>query len=278
MTKVVAAGRAATGCLIAAVCATASELPARSFSSYREFATGEGTADDIRADSKEMDPRLPNDALVLGVMRELDLINQMHTHVFWTTRIATAAHPAVGISVNRKDFDDWSRKHKRSYLIDLLRFVLAHEQAHMLQYKSYDLRSLFLKENLRAMETQADILAGMSFSSVYLRVRDPDAYNQAVVAVKDFAISIGCWAASLESHPEPPQRARAVTLGFVAAFQYNDFAAFKATSDTALRKSLEKSRENSSDLPNIDWTTNTIEGAWPWSNRLAKKIGIVYKY
>lgn len=226
-----------------------------------------------RLSTKPLDPSMPLDGQLLSLMKALDTLHATKTTVFRADGMGAFAHPDAGIGVDHDQIEAWRHELGPTQFHEVLRLVLAHEQAHMLQYRYYTRASVLDRRKTRAVEGQADILAGVSAVWLLLRERQDVVAGQAAIKkYRDFSLKIGCPLDDQTKHPDSGQRARLVTLGLLAAFQYSDLDLYKRTKAEDALQRIVKGKVQNNDLPNFDERRLKIENVFEWSNRVAKQI------
>jgi hypothetical protein len=239
----------------------------RAFSSFAAFFAAPSSEVQRRLGAQPLDTTKPLDRSVRGALDELDTFNQMHTAVYWSTGVGSHAHRQAGIGLNRAQLARLAQEQDGERFRQIVLFVLAHEQAHMAQYNFYS-NGLDDRQKRRAIECQADILGGMSFTAVLLKRRTPlqdfDTMSQRLVALTE-KIGSPEWD-DQTTHPRPEQRARAITLGILSRIQLADWDYYDRSKDPETLRRLRSAESRFSDI--IRKGDNFFE----WSNRTAKKI------
>lgn len=240
----------------------------RSFKSEAQFlsASLEDVNDKLRA--APLDPTKAIDKLALDLMKELDAINTMSTTLYWADGRGSSAHPLAGIGLDRIQVAQFYNKLNKDVFREIIKFVLAHEQAHMAQFRYYSLDSMKDPRKTRAKECQADILGGLTVAVSFLREgKSPEYNHEAGKAWMDFVPQLGSpeWDDQTK-HPTPAQRARAMTLGLNAGIYQAWIIQYKQTKDPKLLAAIQDYRKKLPDLFEMD------ENLFVWSNRIAKLI------
>ncbi len=267
--------------------------------SIKQYLEADGEQVIAALHARPLDDSVKLDSDVLKMMKTLDEINQTSTKVYWADDVGCSAHPGVGITLNHKELRKFQQMQDPKQFNDVIRLILAHEQAHMLQFQYYDLRSMGDATKTRSIEAQADLLAGATVIWSLLKERvDPNPANERIKIWMEFSQKAGTDVWAQDAHPRSEQRARLVTLGFNAGLQQVDLANYKRTKDPAVWKRIKDAQETSKqrkiqernammavgfhdfktgrgydyDLPVIDDNALEQEKLMDWSNRLAKVI------
>jgi hypothetical protein len=247
---------------------------AHTFASFQEFYSAPGTEVKQQLNAVPLDVTNPLDRTVRSIMDELDQFNSMQTAVYWADGSGSNAHPAAGIGLDRAEVRKLAGKETPGTLRAVILFVLAHEQGHMAQFRYYDLVDMANPTKRRAVECQADILAGLSFTAIELRhanPRDFAASAQEAQADSSRIMQIAQKIGSPEwddqtTHPRPEQRARAVSLGMLSRIQMADWEFYKRSHDSDTLRKIQSAEARFADI--IHDGDNIFE----WSNAAAKRI------
>jgi hypothetical protein len=268
--------------------------------SLPKFSAAEGEVVRSRLKAEPLSPGIALDDEILSMMKDLDEINSMATtKVFWCQGVGTSAHPKLGIVLNRKELKQFQDLAGEKDFMEVLRLVLAHEQAHMAQFGYYNVSTMADPQKLRAVEAQADILAGATVTLSMLKNHVPanELSKERFQRWADFAQKIGTDVWDQTAHPRTDERARLVSLGYNGALQQVDLLLYRQTKDPSTWKRITDAQEDSRqrklkerevmtkegiafktgrgydhDLPLIDSGTFEQENMFEWSNRLAKQI------
>lgn len=170
------------------------------------------------------------------------------------------------------------RKDLRFYIV---RFIVAHEFAHQMQYYYFRDNPKFLNNDLASktiIETQADILAGQ-----ILTMQSPELYaymNTHPMLVKEIleelfrvAHSLGSRENTLGSHPSKRDRMLAIRLGLTQGFSYQYDQMVKSNPDHAIQQGLTLemfTKQMDEQMRFVDIERD--EGIMDWSYRQARKI------
>ena len=170
------------------------------------------------------------------------------------------------------------RKDIRFYIV---RFIVSHEAAHQIQYYRYSNNKRFMNNDLVSktiIETQADILAGLTFFKlspellIYMKTR-PGFVDTVLTEVFNVAFSMGITENTLGTHPSKRDRMLAIRLGMTNGFSFVFDELVKSDTARAISSglTLEKFKKMMEDqFRFIDLNPN--EGIVEWSYRQAKKI------
>ena len=250
--------------------------------------------------ARPLDPSIAFDSEILKTMKTLNEINHMDVDVYWANIVGCSAHPKLGITLNQKELQKFKKEEGDKNFIDIIRLILSHEQAHMFQFKYYNLKDMADVHNTRSIEAQADILAGVSLISCMLKekVLDKDISDKKIKDWANFIMKIGTDEWTQTFHPRPEQRGRLITLGMNAELQTSDLAMYKMTKDPTIWKRIKDAQERfkqrktaereamgkvgftefktgpgyDCELPIINEKNLEQENLVDWSNRLSKEI------
>jgi hypothetical protein len=118
-----------------------------------------------------LDPGNGADRALLELMEDLetrqvvDLLRTfsgVETSLGWGSQRGSLAHPGLGIALDRRLQRRVESESKRDRVLEAARFLLAHQLAHLMQLQIYSVESLGRAANLRRVEAQADLLAGIT--------------------------------------------------------------------------------------------------------------------
>lgn len=239
-----------------------------SFSSEAQFLSASLAEVNNTLHAKPLDPSKTIDKQALDLMKELDAVNNMNTTLYWADGHGSSAHPLAGVGLDRFQIAQFYSELNQDVFREIIKFVLAHEQAHMAQFQYYSLESMKDPRKTRAKECQADILGGLTVSATFIAEgKSPEYLHQAGKAWMDFVPRLGSpeWDDQTK-HPTPAQRGRAMTLGLNAGLYNAWVIQYKQTRDPKLLAAIKDYRTKIPDLFDID------ENLFVWSNRIAKAI------
>jgi len=100
------------------------------------------------------------DSLVRGGIPAVSDFFQLSPDVFWADGQGSSSHPSAGVALDRKRLATMRATLGARDFGDIVLFILAHEFAHMGQFRHYSLNTLRDVANLKAIECQADLWAG----------------------------------------------------------------------------------------------------------------------
>jgi hypothetical protein len=240
----------------------------RSFNSEAQFLSASLEDVKTRLDATPLDPTKPIDKQALDLMKELDAFNNMSTKIYSSDGHGSSAHPLAGVGFDRSQVAQYYNKINKDVFREIIKFVLAHEQAHMAQFQYYNLENLKDSRKTRAKECQADILGGLTVATSFLvEGKSPEYNHEAGKAWMDFVPRLGSpeWDDQTK-HPTSAQRVRAMTLGLNAGIYRAWIIQYKQTNDPKLLAQIQDYRKKVPDLFEMD------EDLFVWSNRIAKMI------
>ena len=216
--------------------------------------------------ARELDVNRPFDRRVLNVMTKVQNAARVSAQVFWKTPGGSQTHPRLGIGLDSLELRRMeSEGDSASFEADLV-LVLGHELAHVAQSRIYAVDQLGDTAKARAIETQADILTGMTVMWVALMDHLDSAQSNALSTHAQTRLaSLGSHDYDQSHHPGPAQRARAFGTGLNAGLQLMDLRSCdQGDANACSRVQQGKKNAEIADLTEKDF--------WPWSNRLAKRI------
>jgi hypothetical protein len=166
----------------------------------------------------------------------------------------------------------------RSYVV---RFILAHEFAHQIQYYVYRDNPSYMSNDpvsRTVIETQADILASqmlwyVNFELFDYLITDPVLFNDIVLELLHVALEIGSNEHTIGTHPSKRDRALAFRLGLTNGLTYVYDQRVKASGNLNYQSglTLESFKQQMDDiLKFIDFRKD--EDMLSWSYRQARKI------
>ena len=207
------------------------------------------------------------DSILLSVMTEVESAAQFSAPLFWKTGSGSETHPRFGIGLDSVQIRHFREQDGlKDQRLDLV-VLLGHELAHFAQGRYYSLETLADSQKARAIEAQADILAGMT--AIWRALAHPQ--RDSVVANHEMAVmtsrmsALGTQDYDPTHHPRSEQRMRAFSTGLLAGLQLSDIRRCSNFADQEACNRAIAGRKN----PEI---ADLGEDFWTWSNRLAKRI------
>jgi hypothetical protein len=166
-------------------------------------------------------PRMSDktDRMIVTEAQRLDAITGFTTPVLFTEKGATESHPEAGIILSRPQLSQLMDSTTTPQ--ELLRFVLAHEKAHQLQFRQYGKAKILLEdmEMRRVYECQADILAAKYMIEA---IPAPNLQQQeAILEAIRVSFELGSEEFGLATHPSRECRRLATRLGMAAGMHTN---------------------------------------------------------
>lgn len=238
------------------------------FFSYSQFLSADKRRILAELKATQPDPAEKLDRTILDLLKALNKVNNFSSEFFWAEGHGAFAHPQAGIGLDRRQLADFEKRTSFTNFTEVINLVLAHEHAHMAQFKVYSRESFVDPTKKRAIECQADLLGGMSvvFTAVMTKSLASVVEEKFESWVR-FANLIGSPTWDDQSqHPRPEQRLRCITLGFLAALQVVDMDTVRRTNDQDAKQRVETARKRN---PNM---IKEKEDVFDWSNREVKKI------
>jgi len=123
--------------------------------------------------------------------------------------------PREGIFIDKSSLGRVYQQGGMKALTFAVRFLLAHEMAHQLQFKAYpDNTAAVVCEKSRLLECQADLLAGVLFGDRYaMDGRSTDSLPGELVSDIEQVYDLGEFEPGIQYHPGPVQRRNAFRFG-----------------------------------------------------------------
>jgi hypothetical protein len=239
-----------------------------SFSTRKAFFEADAATVKSVWKANQLDPSKKLDRDILAVMTDVERAAQLSAPLYWKNGTGSETHPKLGIGLDsvqiRRMIDEDGAADFQNDLV----VILSHELAHVAQFRAYSLESLADTSKGRAIETQADILAGMTATWVLLgrQQRDSAAANRAMSAMGTRIISLGAHDYDQSHHPRGEQRGRAFNTGMVAGYQLIDVRRCRQANDQGACQRAKDGAARDREVADLD------EDFWAWSNRLAKRI------
>jgi len=195
-------------------------------------------------------------------------------------RIESLPNQEIQLSLAElKQISPVTRKDIRFYTV---RFIVAHEFAHQMQYYRYANEPKFMNSDLVSktlIETQADILAGLIFFQISPEIlvyqgSAPQLVNDIFKELFVVTHNMGISENTLGSHPSKRDRMLAVRLGLTNGFSFTYDQWVKSDTIRAIQNGItypifKKQMHDQFRYINLD---NAIEDMISWSYRQAKKI------
>ncbi len=229
-----------------------------------------------------LEPGRPGDALPLDLMRELDIFqltdlllrhDALSTPVSWASH--TFSHPELGVGLDRR-LRALIEQRPRRALQEPLRFLLAHQQAHTVQLRTYSLASLTRPGARARIEAQADVLAGVAMAQSRALSRRPTGSLRADVE-RGIALDGRLGGPPCRRAP-PEQRLRLASTGLAGGDFYaaawscrvaDGDAELARLRDGAVRRALDLRNRNTR-LPGFDPATCSADDVLDWALGVAR--------
>lgn len=242
---------------------------AQGFSSRDEF---------LAASDSALRVRLPSaDPSVYPELR--DLLNAQNTIVGRFYGYSASLHFAEGmggtafrgpaeIYINPRELLAIQDSTATITLSDVVTFILAHETAHMRQFRVFGPDSLRDPFKLRAIECDADVWAGMAMVSIAAGAGiNPVEFGNRMRSASAVAFQIGDPAWEDETkHPAPMERALCFAVGTTAGMQYQLVRRYEATQNPVLLAQINEYRKQD---PRWFARSDSID---IWTKEIAKAI------
>ena len=248
-------------------CATAAPQEGLRFQSRAAFAALDSAALARGTGLRPMDGADQHRAAMIQMVAYLDstvgrAAGVKSTKIRWWNA-GTRAHPSQGILVDDHQIDVLSRELilqkgdagvapevAKARVIHAVRFLIAHEYAHLLQYATLPLDSVGSPRLHRSIECSADLLGGMMFGRYMDDVALDDSTREiAKLAAAHFANVVGSpdWL-DVTAHPTPTHRQTCIELGLDNPTALTLTLLHIAPNDSADRAYAERMRRESPDL------------------------------
>lgn len=160
--------------------------------------------------------------------------------MFTTDGQGSSAHPEAGIGLDQRQFARLRDSLSTPTFDAVVRFLLAHEWAHMLQFKQYSREELVDPKWRGTLECHADLWAGISLANIA-----PDT-GLTVEERRDLVSAYSTVTALLGNpgsplpwmHPRPERRMRCLVTGLAAGGRMRQLAHYANTGDTATARTI----------------------------------------
>lgn len=154
--------------------------------------------------------------IVREEMGRLDTIANFQTEVHVTDASNSTAEPNNVILISRRQLNNIQGRVEAKQFRLILRFLLAHEKTHQVQYRLYSAAAVRTddSERHRIYEAQADVLAGKYLMETLGEPKQED-LNSIIETLK-VAFDLGALEFSNADHPSREQRRVAARLGMAA--------------------------------------------------------------
>lgn len=189
----------------------------RQFKSRDEFFEAHKKEVIERLGLQPLDEKQEFDRMVKEEMLALDRVAGFRTIVTKGEGDQIASQPEAGIIISPSQLDFIRKRSGVTKFQQVLRFLLAHEKSHQVQYLEYSARSVHLgpPELRRVYECQADILAGKYLIESFGEPKPED--QPAIEDALQVAFDLGTEAFSdASTYPSHNGRRTAVRLGMTA--------------------------------------------------------------
>ena len=223
-----------------------------------------------------------NDSII--AVRELQKLNytfgyRAQMEIVRNGNIVSLPNETIKLNINEIDNIVSSQNEiVRTYVV---RFIIAHEFAHQIQYYAYRNNSTYMSNDLisrTVIETQADILGSLMLWYVNFELYDyinsnPYLLNQIIEELLQVAIEIGSKEHTIGTHPSKRDRALAFRLGLTNGLSYVYDQRVKANPAANIQKGLTPElfkQQMNYILEFVDIRDD--KDFLPWSYRQAKKI------
>ena len=199
----------------------------------------------------------PLDRMIKEQMTKITTLLGFQIPICATDGQGTKSYPGAGIGVDRVELEAFRQKSQIHEFREMLRFLLAHESAHQLQFSKLGVEALTSArgEDSRLYECQADILGGVYL--VQTMEKADDAEREAINDILQLTFDIGSTESSVQDYPSHEERRTAARLGI-------EYAEMKAGRSFPLGG-------NSNDF-RYSLDVRGVETDFAWSFRMAKKV------
>jgi hypothetical protein len=165
---------------------------------------------------RQPDLSSPTEREIHEEAKSLDVLTKFSTPLWVGSGCGTSSHPTLGIIVDLDQLDTIRRQaqgHEFSYI---LRWLLAHEKTHQMQFRSYSTSILNQDLPERQMyEAQADLLAAKYLMET-MTGSASDEQTDAIIEALRVSYDLGVEQYALADHPSRESRLSAVRLGMAA--------------------------------------------------------------
>jgi len=223
-----------------------------------------------------------NDSII--AVTELNRLNERYGYKAQVTitrqgSIISLPDQKIQISLDElKRISSIDRKDIRFYVV---RFIVAHEFAHQIQYYTYRDNAKYMNNDLVSktiIETQADILAGLMFFTLNPELmtymsKQPELVDEVLQELFRVAIAMGSKENTLGSHPSKRERMLALRLGLTNGYSFLYDQMIKGNSASAMQNGITPEifkKQMEAQFEYIDLKQD--EEMLSWSYRQAKKI------
>ncbi len=187
------------------------------FSSRNEFFEARKNTVIERLGLQPLDKRQEVDRQIQEEMDALDKVAGFRSIVTKGEGAGISSHPEAGIIVSIAELERIHRQSGVRKSQQVLRFLLAHEKSHQIQYLEYSAKAVHLseREQRRVYECQADMLAGKYLIESFGEPTPED--RLAIEDALQVAFDLGTEEyAGSAAHPSHEQRRVAVRLGMAS--------------------------------------------------------------
>jgi hypothetical protein len=208
------------------------------------------------------------DRLVLEQIPAISAFFAIDLRFRWTDLGGSQSLPGLGIFLDRRQLSRLRDSVDAFALGDVVRFVLAHEAAHLAQHRVYSATSLAEPTRLRAKECDADIWGAMAVINnlADLNVAPNDAFDRMQRAsALAFTLGTPVWDAP-HLHPTPTQRLICVSTGLNAGLHLRLVRTYERTRDPKLEQQVAEWRKR-----DAQWF-GPGDDVWKWTNQRAKAL------
>jgi hypothetical protein len=189
----------------------------KTFGSRRDYLTAPKEKVYETMGIRPLDPSQDIERTIQEEMTNIDRVAGFTTPIGITQSGGTSSHPDAGIAVSLTELQRIRQDSGVRKFREILRFILAHEKAHQVQYRQYSATAVQSddEEQRRIFECQADILAGKYMIESF---GEPTPENQAAIEdALQVAFDLGTEEYSkFSDHPSHEARRIAVRLGMAS--------------------------------------------------------------
>ncbi|MDB4952261.1 MAG: hypothetical protein JWM27_4910 [Gemmatimonadetes bacterium] len=182
------------------------------------------------------------------------------------------ARPDVGIVISEARTAELRDELDTKSLSDVIRFLLAHETAHIAQYQRYGFSSVTAPSWRRAAECHADMWAAMALVNLLVDAGTSlDEARRRTRSAYQLANAMGevRWV-DAQHHPTPEQRVLCTSVGTVAGLQLFLIRRFQESGeDVYLREIKRWQTALPAGLPTLFAPGDSV---WPWTRQAAEAI------
>jgi len=193
-----------------------------------------------------------------------------------TSSATNYSSPSSGIILSKKVLDYYKNQVSPNFFPSVIDFVIAHELAHQMQFKSYgdDMIKSASCEKKSLYECQADIISGAIFAKMN-GFNDPQNLPEsklgALSSIFQFVYDIGDQEFALTTHPSHLQRRNAIRFGMT-------FAMASGKWPDSYNQNLIKGSDIKDGEQLLPWSLKTAKRIIHYPSSAAKNVDVIAMY